>query len=123
MLMWSDENTIILHDQPASVKAEILAELGSAFPGVEIVIAPDYYIDETWDVFSSACNIYVNSLVSNNHIYVPIFNDPHDEEMLAFIQEHTSKQVVAVEAEGVCFMGGSVRCLSWQLDGDFVEGW
>ncbi len=119
MLMWVDTNTIILHDQPASVKSDILAELQTSFPGVEIVIAPDYYVDETWDVFSSACNIYVNSLVTNDYIYVPTFNHPKDAEMLEFIAQHTNREVVPVAAEGVCFMGGSVRCLSWQLDGEF----
>lgn len=121
MLMWTDENTILLHDQPARVKSKIINELKRSFPGVKIVIVPDYYIDETWDVFSSACNIYVNSLVTNEYIYVPTFNDPHDTEMLNFIQANTSKTVVEVPAEKVCFMGGSVRCLSWQLDGRFAD--
>lgn len=121
MVMWTDENTILLHDQPASVKNKIIKELKRSFPGVKIVIVPDYYIDETWDVFSSACNIYVNSLVTNDYIYVPTFNDPHDTEMLNFIKANTSKTVVEVPAEKVCFMGGSVRCLSWQLDGAFAE--
>ncbi len=121
MLMWADDNTIILHDQPQSVKKQILDELKNSFPNVKIVIAADYYEDETWGGFSSACNIYVNSLVTNQYIYVPTFNSPHDKKMLDFIQSHSSKKVVAVAAEKVCFMGGSVRCLSWQLDGQFAD--
>ncbi len=121
MVMWSDENTIILHDQPASVKGKIIDELKRSFPGVKVVVAPDFYIDETWGDFSSACNIYVNSLTTNDYIYVPTFNDPHDAQMLNFIKANTSKTVVEVPAEKVCFMGGSVRCLSWQLDGQFAD--
>ena len=121
MLMWVEENKLLLHDQPASVKSKILKELKSSFPGVEIVIVPDYYQFEEWGGFTSACNIYVNSLVTNNYIYVPTFNDSHDKEMIDFIQSHTTKEVVEVAAEKVCFMGGSVRCLSWQLDGTFAE--
>ena len=45
------------------------------------------------------------------------FNNVHDDEMLALIQSHTDKIVVPIPAENVCFMGGSVRCLSWQVKG------
>ncbi len=121
MLMWTDENTLLLHDQPRRVKNKIINELKSAFPGVNLVIVPDYYEDDSWGGFSSACNIYVNSLVTNDYIYVPTFNAAHDSEMLNFIQVHTTKTVVEVPAEKVCFMGGSVRCLSWQLDGRFAD--
>ena len=121
MVMWTDENTILLQDHPTNIKNQIVNELKNSFPGVKIVIVPDYYEDETWGDFSSACNLYVNSLVTNDYIYVPTFNDSHDTEMLNFIQSHTSKKVVEVPAEKVCFMGGSVRCLSWQLDGQFAD--
>ena len=77
----------------------------------------DYYTDADWGGFSTACNIFVNSLTTDQYIYMPTFNSPHDAEMLAFIQSHTDKEVVPVPAQDVCFMGGSVRCLSWQLKG------
>jgi len=121
MLMWADDNTLLVHDQPRQVKGAILRELKASFPNVKIVIVPDYYQFEEWNGFSSACNIYVNSLVTNDYIYVPTFNNTRDREMLNFIQSYTSKTVVEVPAEKVCFMGGSVRCLSWQLDGEFAE--
>ncbi len=121
MVMWVEENKILLHDQPARVKNKIIRELKNSFPGVELVIVPDYYEFEEWGGFSSACNIYVNALVTNDYIYVPTFNDTHDQEMLNFIQSHTTKEVVEIPAEKVCFMGGSVRCLSWQLDGGFAN--
>lgn len=121
MVMWADENTLLLQDQPTSVKKAILKELTASFPDVKIIIVPDYYQDDEWNGFSSACNIYVNSLVTNDYIYVPTFNNSHDQEMLNFIQSHTSKTVVEIPAEKVCFMGGSVRCLSWQLDGAFAK--
>lgn len=121
MLMWADENKILLHDQPASVKNKIINELKQSFPNVEIVILPDYYQDENWGGFSSACNIYVNSLVTNNFIYMPTFNNEHDEAMLDLIQSHTGKTVIPVAAEKVCFMGGSLRCLTWQVGGSLAK--
>jgi agmatine/peptidylarginine deiminase len=121
MLMWADENTILLHDQPSRVKSKIIRELERSFPGVHIVIVPDYYEDGSWKGFTSACNIFVNSLVTNDYIYVPTFNSRHDSEMISLIQSHTSKEVVPIPSEKVCFMGGSVRCLSWQVDGNFAD--
>jgi hypothetical protein len=29
--------------------------------------------------------------------------------------------VITINAEGVCSMGGSVRCLTWQLTGENAE--
>ncbi|MEM6319563.1 MAG: agmatine deiminase family protein [Bacteroidota bacterium] len=121
MVMWADEHTLLLHDQPTSVKGQIIKELERSFPEVEIITLPDYYEFEEWDVFSSACNIYVNALVTNRYIYVPTFDSPRDQAMLQTIQSHTSKEVVAIPAEKVCFMGGSVRCLTWQLEGAFAS--
>ena len=39
------------------------------------------------------------------------------EYVLELIQSYTSKEVVSINAEDVCFMGGSVRCLTWTTDG------
>jgi peptidase E len=35
--------------------------------------------------------------------------------MLELFKLHTNKIVVPVSAENVAIMGGSVRCLSWQI--------
>jgi len=121
MVMWVDENTILLHDQPKRVKRSILRELKRSFRGVKIIVVPDYYEDETWRGFSSACNIFVNSLVTNNYIYVPTFNSSYDEEMLGLIESYSSKTIVEVPAEKVCYMGGSVRCMTWQAEGKFAD--
>ena len=67
--------------------------------------------------FASACGIYVNSVVTNKYIYVPVFNKPKDKKVIETIQNNTSKTVITINAENVCFLGGSVRCLSWQLTG------
>ena len=34
------------------------------------------------------------------------------------IQQNTSKTVHTIPAKNVCFMGGSVRCLAWQVEGE-----
>ena len=121
MLMWTEENTLLLHDPLQEVKEVILKELKASFPTIKIVIVPDYYQFEEWNGFTSASNVYVNSLVTNNYIYVPTFNNERDQEMLDFIQAHTTKEVVEIPSGKVSYMGGSVRCLSWQLDGVYAD--
>ena len=55
------------------------------------------------------------------NIYVPVFDMPHDQQAIDVIKQSTSKNVIAVNAEVVCQMGGSVRCLTWQLTGENAE--
>jgi agmatine/peptidylarginine deiminase len=117
MVMWATNNKILLHTMAEPRRTQVINGLESSFPGVRIVEVPDYYQDATWKGFSSACNIFVNSVVTDDFIYMPTFNSKHDDEMLALIQSHTDKIVLPVPAENVCFMGGSVRCLSWQVKG------
>ena len=118
MAMWVSDDKVLLQQTPEPERSGILHELRHSFPGVEIVEIPDYYKPATWKGFTSACNIFVNSIVTDQYIYVPIFNGPHDESMIALIRSHTTKTVVPVPASKVCFMGGSVRCLSWQVKGN-----
>ncbi|MEM6966278.1 MAG: agmatine deiminase family protein [Bacteroidota bacterium] len=117
MVMWASSNKILLHELPNSIRKKTIKELKKSFPGVKIVEVPDYYEDETWQGFSSACNIFVNSLVTDDFIYMPTFDSPYDTEMIDLFEAHTNKTVIPVPAESVCFMGGSVRCLSWQMKG------
>lgn len=117
LVTWVGDNKILLHEMPQPQHNQAIQEFQYAFPGVEIVVVPDYYVDESWQGFSSACNIFVNSLVTDDYIYMPTFNTGHDAEMLQLFEANTNKEVVPVAAEGVCMMGGSVRCLSWQVKG------
>ncbi|CAF0804425.1 unnamed protein product [Rotaria sordida] len=102
-------------------RTQIIDELEKSFPGVKIIEIPDYYQYATWKGFTSACNVFVNAIVTDQYIYMPTFNGPHDASMFNLIQSHTTKNVIAVPAEKVCFMGGSVRCLSWQVKGELKK--
>jgi agmatine/peptidylarginine deiminase len=48
---------------------------------------------------------------------MPTFNDVYDIQMLELFRSHTNKTIVPIPAEKVAMMGGSVRCLSWQIKG------
>jgi agmatine/peptidylarginine deiminase len=123
MVSWVGDDMILVNDysgKPA-FQTKILDELRHSFPGVTIIEIPVEYKTNPpgeWDGFESACGVNLNSAVTYKNIYVPTFNMAHDNEAITEIKKHTSKKVVLVNAENVCAMGGSVRCLTWQLTGE-----
>jgi agmatine/peptidylarginine deiminase len=123
MVSWVDDDVLLVNDysdKPA-FRAKILNELKQSFPGVTVIEIPVAYKTNPpgqWDGFESACGVNLNATVTYKNLYVPIFNMGHDNEVVQEIKKHTSKKVVPVNAENVCAMGGSVRCLTWQLTGE-----
>jgi agmatine/peptidylarginine deiminase len=60
---------------------------------------------------------YANMLVTNNAVYVPQYNQPsYDTQAIEVTKSHTSKKVVPVDMSKLSHMGGSVRCMSWQIE-------
>ena len=116
-----DDNTLVINsypDDPAYRKA-LIADLRFGIPDVVIheIVTP-YDGQEIYDErFGSACGLYTNMLVTQNYIYFPQFGIPEDAEALVQIRKWTTKEVVPVHSEQVCFMGGGVRCMSWQIHG------
>lgn len=98
--------------------AEVKRALREGLPGVTISEIDGEGYGEQYGRFASACGIYVNSTVTYRHIYTPTFGDGKDGPALRTIQSGTRKQVVPIQAREVCKLGGSVRCLSWQLTGE-----
>ena len=67
--------------------------------------------------FTTAVGSYVNALVTNRAVYVPQFgNASCDAKALEIIKGLTSKTVVGVDTSKLSHMGGSVRCMSWQIE-------
>ena len=115
MVMFSDTNTLFVNQYDEPLRAKILNELKRAFPEVKII-----EIEAMFDYESegSACGINLNATVTTNNIYMPHFGDKYSSVVQEYIQEHTSKKVIAIPSNGVCKLGGSVRCLSWQQSGE-----
>ncbi|XP_078361382.1 putative agmatine deiminase [Oculina patagonica] len=97
-----------------SMKSSVL----KVFPDLTIIPLPCYIKKYVSHGFASAEGSYANSLVTNNAVYVPFFsNQTANERAFAVFQSSTDKDVVAVEAAGkVPGLGGSLRCMSWQID-------
>lgn len=126
MVMWSDENTLLVNDysEDAAFRRLITDELEASFTNTTIIEVPVQHTQNApgeWEGFESACGVNLNAVLTFKNIYVPVFNMSHDQQALDIIQQNTDKHVITVNAEGVCPMGGSVRCLTWQLAGENAE--
>ena len=123
MVMWLGKNTLLVNDYSSDTafKTLVMDELTRSFPNTTIIEVPVQYTKNApgqWEGFESACGVNLNSVLTFKNIYVPVFNMSHDQEALNIIRANTTKNVIPVNAENVCPMGGSVRCLTWQLVGE-----
>ena len=123
MVSWVDQNTLLVNDysKTPSFRTTVMNELKASFPTAKIVEVPVEYKTNPkgeWDGFESACGVNLNATVTHNNIYVPTFNMAHDQQALMIIKQNTFKKVIPINAESVCPMGGSVRCLTWQVTGE-----
>lgn len=122
MVSWIDEDVLLVNDYSSDPEFRdmVLGELRYAFPDTTIIEVPVTYHENKpgeWEGFASACGVNLNSTVTHDAVYVPTFGMSHEKEVLKIIRNNTNKKVVEIDARGVCRMGGSVRCLTLQLDG------
>lgn len=114
-------NVLVINSYPddPAYAAELEADLRAGLPGVTIhrIVTPYDGSAIYDDRFGSACGLYTNMLVTPDRIYLQQFGIPEDEAALQSMRSWTAKEVVPVRSEGVCRMGGGVRCMCWQLRG------
>ncbi len=120
-----DTNTLLVNSYPDDPEyaRDLKADLRRGLPGVEIVeVVTPYDDSEVLDErFGSACGLYTNALVTRSRIYLPQFGLSEDRIALETVRAATRRQVVGVAAHQVCFMGGGVRCMSWQVRGPSAD--
>ncbi len=90
---------------------EVRRRLREAFPKVELIEVP-YEPEGT-----GATGIYVNALTTRRTLYVPTYGRRSDDEALRVLEEHSPRGVVPVEMGPIGAMGGSLRCLTWEMPG------
>lgn len=121
MVMFLNEKSVLVnsYDEDPDLYRSVKNRLTSDIPQIEIVTVKGEGYGGKYGNYASACGIYVNSIVTNNYIYIPIFgNSKTDKDAIKLIRENTDKTVVPIDAKSICFLGGSLRCLSWQLTGE-----
>ncbi|MEO0961654.1 MAG: agmatine deiminase family protein [Pseudomonadota bacterium] len=120
MVSFIDDGVLLVNDYGDSPDYEnkLLADLKRGLPSVAIhtIVAPydDSNIQD--ERFGSACGIYTNALVTHHAVYLPQFGVAEDAQALEAVQALTDKQVIPVPSQGVCHLGGGVRCMSSQID-------
>lgn len=88
------------------------------FPDIKVVPLPCYIEKSASQGFVTAEGSYANSLVTNNAVYLPFFSDQRSNQ-IAFdvFKRNTDKEVLPVyTADKLSALGGSVRCMTWQID-------
>ena len=90
------------------------------FPNLTVVPLPCYIQNSESQGFATAEGSYANSLVTNNAVYLPFFsNQTSNQRAFDVFQRSTKKDVVPVHNSGkVPVLGGSLRCMTWQIDQD-----
>lgn len=120
-----DQNTLVMNTYPEDpdYTKKLKADLIRGIPNIKIheIITP-YDGSQIYDKkFGSACGLYTNMLVTPEHIYFPQFGIKEDSVALQQIRAITKRKVIPVQSNHVCYMGGGVRCMSWQLRGENAE--
>lgn len=120
-----DTNTLVINSYPEdqAYARALEADLRRGLPGVKIhkIVTPYDGSEIHDDRFGSACGLYTNALVTPERVYLPQFGVPEDKIALEQVRAVTSREVVPVPSRQVCFMGGGVRCMSWQLRGEHAN--
>ncbi|WP_108650632.1 agmatine deiminase family protein [Dongshaea marina] len=120
MVMFSNPHQLLVNNYPddPEFKQEVLSALKHYLPGIKITEIEGAGYGEQYGDYASACGIYVNSVVTHNYIYAPRFGNSKDHQALQTIQDSSDKKLISVDAQNVCYLGGNLRCLSWQLTGE-----
>ena len=119
MLMFIDSNTLVVNEYPPSLRDKLFRELNLVFPNLKIIEVVAEIDDEPENSqFPSACGLNVNAVVTSRNIYMPDFGSKNDDKFFSVIKANTSKIIIRIPAQKVCKLGGSVRCLTWQLTGE-----
>ncbi len=118
IVMFVSEETVVVNTYGEPFRTDVILALKADLPDINILEIEAEYSLEIWKDFVSACGINLNSTVTSNYIYMPVFGNSNDEKSIDAIAALTDKEIIPINAEGVCFMGGSVRCLSWQVTGE-----
>jgi len=113
-----EENSLLLGDFGDEVfYNEVKEAILHEFPGLKIIPLPSYEIEEEFDGFASAEGMYSNALVTYSNIYVPMFKkEDYNERAFNTFKENTDKKVLTVDTSELGYMGGNVRCMTWQVD-------
>jgi agmatine deiminase len=117
MVVWLSDDILGVARYPEPIRSRVLRALEQALPGVELAELPFQPTGDVWEGWESAAGVYVNALSTENALYVPQFGLEADASALRSYRSLSSKDVIPVTTGREVRLGGSVRCLTWELSG------
>ena len=64
----------------------------------------------------SAVGSYLNYLETETHLFLPVFGDARDAAAVKCAKQIFSKEIIAVNINGIAAKGGVLNCISWETD-------
>lgn len=120
-----DTNVLVIGDYcDATYYKQVKDAVEEAFPYLTIIKMPCMGANKdkskkkkpNWRGFSSAAGAYVNILLTDSSVYVPQFGKANlDSKALEIVKKNTYRRAVSVDTGRLSHMGGSIRCMSWQI--------
>jgi len=115
MVKWLDKRQLGVCEFEAKLAKSVMAAISQDLKDVEVVTVPYQPQEGYWKGFADASGVYVNAMTTENAIYVPQFGMVSDKKAVKVFKLHAVKEVIPVQVGKIGEMGGSVRCLTWQL--------
>lgn len=113
IITFIDDHTILLNDG----KEAYLVELRNYFSrlGKKIISVPfNPYTNRT---LQSAKGIYINFVISESVLLLPVFNLPEDEKAITLLTSvYPNYTIVPILCNKLATQGGLLHCVSWEQD-------
>jgi len=117
MVKWLNQHQLAVSEFEQPLAKEVISAIRNDLKAVEVVPMPYQPSSGYWKGFADASGVYANAMTTDNAIYVPQFGKSADQRAIRIFKQHATQEVIPVSVGRVGEMGGSVRCLTWQLTG------
>lgn len=121
MVLWLSPDTLLVNKYSGIFRDKVLNILRETFQDVNIIEIPYNPSYITWRGFPSSCGNYVNALATKNNIYLPIYGASTDHEVINIYRENSDKNIVPIDISDICFLGGGIHCLTWNLSSTLAK--
>ncbi len=106
-----DENTAVGNTSPYKNGYEQRVKKALGKYGISVLDFPYFELPK-----GGAIGTYLNYLETERHIFLPVFGDAQDEAAVKRANEIFSKEIVAVNINGIAEKGGVLNCISWETN-------
>lgn len=106
-----DENTAVGNASPYKNGYEQKVKQALGKHGIAVIDFP--YFDSAG---KSAVGSYLNYLETETHLFLPVFGDARDAAAVKCAKQIFSKEIIAVNINGIAAKGGVLNCISWETD-------